>query len=248
MNLEYAYKTDVGRIRSYNEDAVAIFEQDDMLIMVVADGMGGHALGDVKSKMAIGHVANQFNAGLSFDTSAAASEWLTKTLSTINADILKFGKQHHTKNMGTTLVMAIVMKDFVVVANIGDSRAYLWAHDTLRQITRDHTFVAELVEKGQISERAAKVHPQKNVINKAMGASPQLDFDVLVIEHYALQGVLLCSDGLTRLIEDKEILEVLQTNLTVKEKVTTLIKKANDAGGRDNVTVALVSFGERSQS
>ena len=246
MDLKYSCRTDVGRVRSHNEDAVHIFENEHILVMAVADGMGGHACGDVASSMAIQYVEQQFNDTLHFDNKEDARSWLGHILEQVNAHILAYANEANTRKMGTTLVMTVITKTFIVVANIGDSRAYVLAFDRLRQVTKDHTFVRELVEKGQISERAAKVHPQKNVINKALGASDVLEFDLLTLEHYEIEAILLCTDGLTGLVEDQEILAVLKTNVESSRKVDRLIAKANARGGRDNISVALVEFKEGS--
>ena len=242
MELQHSYKTDVGRVRSHNEDAVQIFQNDHLTIMVVADGMGGHTAGDVASKMAITTVAEQFNHDLHFTDKDAVGRWIGSLLTQVNAEIYAFGRQIKAKQIGTTMVITVVTKKFITFASIGDSRAYVLAFDKLRQVTKDHTFVRELVEKGQISERAAKVHPNKNVINKALGASKALEYDFLTLEHYEVDAVLLCSDGLTNLVEDQEILAVLKTALVTAEKVDQLIEKANSRGGRDNVSIALVEF------
>jgi len=248
MNLKYSYKTDVGRVRSHNEDAVQIFANEHLLIMVVADGMGGHASGDVASNMAIQIAREQFDAELAFANKEEVGVWFGNVLEKVNSDILNYVQEFNVGRMGTTMVVAVINQDFIAFANIGDSRAYVLAYDKLRQITKDHTFVRELVEKGQISERAAKLHPQKNVINKALGASEVLEFDFLTLENYDVDAILLCTDGLTGLIEDQEILAVLKTDIDTDAKVDKLIAKANARGGRDNVSIALVEFKEGSTS
>lgn len=248
MDVSYSYQTNVGLVRSHNEDAVQIFENENLLLMVVADGMGGHSAGDVASKMAMDTFAEHFGPGLSFDDKEEAGAWISYILDRINHDILAYAKKHHMKKMGTTLVAAAITKDFIAIANIGDSRAYIVAYHVLRQVTKDHTFVRRLVEEGQISERAAKLHPQKNLIINALGAHATLDFDLSTIEHVELQTVLLCTDGLTGMVEDKEILKLIQSCESTQQKVINLIEKANDNGGRDNISVALVEFKEGSSS
>jgi len=244
MNLRYNCKTDIGRVRSHNEDAVQIFKNEQMLIMVIADGMGGHAFGDVASKMATQFVEGQFNDQLVFNNKEEVGSWFGDVLAAVNASILDYAQEHKAGKMGTTLVIAVITEDYIAFANIGDSRAYVLAYDRLRQVTKDHTFVRELVEKGQISERAARLHPKKNVINKALGASEYLEFDFLTLEKYKVDAILLCTDGLTGLVEDQEILAVLKTEIDTSVKVDQLIEKANARGGRDNVSIALVEFKE----
>ena len=242
--IELSYKTDVGRVRTHNEDAVQIFQNDNLIVMVVADGMGGHAAGDVSSKMAITAVAEQFNHTLNFVDKESASDWVGKLFECVNNEILTYSKQIKAKQIGTTLVVTIITSDFIAFASIGDSRAYVLAYDKLRQITKDHTFVRELVEKGQISERAAKNHPRKNSLLKALGAYETLEYDFFTLEHYDIDSILLCTDGLTNLVEDQEILAVLKNDINTSEKVEQLIEKANARGGRDNVSIALVEFKE----
>ena len=242
MNLQFNYKTDVGRVRTHNEDAVQIFQNDHMTVMVVADGMGGHAAGDVSSKMAITAVAEQFNHDLYFADKEAVSEWIGDLFTRVNNEILTYAKQINAKQIGTTLVVTVITPEFITFASIGDSRAYILAYDKLRQVTKDHTFVREMVEKGQLSERAAKNHPRKNSLLKALGAYEKLEYDFLTLENYDVDAVLLATDGLTNLVEDQEILAVLKTDIDSGEKVQQLIEKANARGGRDNVSVALVQF------
>ena len=248
MEFKYSYQTDIGFVRKHNEDAVQIFENENLLLMVVADGMGGHSAGDVAAAMAMDTFAKHFSSELSFGDKEVAGAWISDILARINNDILAYAKVHHMKKMGTTLVAAAITKDFIVIANIGDSRAYIVAYHELRQVTKDHTFVRRLVEEGQISERAAKIHPQKNLIINALGANETLNFDLSLIEQVDLQMILLCTDGLTGMVEDREISWLLQKGESVCEKVTSLIEKAKHNGGRDNVSVALVEFKEGSSS
>jgi len=241
-NLKYSYKTDIGRVRPHNEDAVQIFENEQVLVMVVADGMGGHAFGDVASKMATQFVEEQFDTETAFANKEEAGRWFGDVLEKVNTDILDYAQALDAGKMGTTMVIAVISKTFIAFANIGDSRAYVLAYDKLRQVTKDHTFVRELVEKGQISERAARLHPKKNVINRALGASEVLEFDFLTLTQYDVDAILLCTDGLTGLVEDQEILAVLKTDINIDVKVNQLIEKANARGGRDNVSIALAEF------
>jgi len=246
--LKHSYKTDVGKVRSHNEDAVQIFQNNQLTIMVVADGMGGHAAGDVASKMAITAVAEQFAHDLTFSTKESVGEWIEKLFTEVNAEIYAFGRKINEKQIGTTLVVTVVSTDFITFASVGDSRAYMLAYDKLRQVTTDHTYVRGLIEAGQISERAAKLHPKKNSLEKALGAKEKVEYDFLTLENYDVDAVLLCTDGLTNLVEDQEVLAVLKTEITTAEKVEQLIEKANNRGGRDNVSIALVEFAEGSDA
>ena len=246
QRLKHSYKTDIGRVRTHNEDAIQIFQNNEMLVMVVADGMGGHVAGDVAAKMTITTVAEQFNHDLKFATKEDAGAWIDTLFHQVNAEIFAYGKKIDAYQIGTTLVVTVITKDFITFASVGDSRAYILAYDKLRQVTRDHTFVRELVEKGQISERAAKIHPKKNSLEKALGAFETLEYDFMTLENYEVDAILLCTDGLTGLVEDQQILAVLKTDAEAEVKVDRLIEKANASGGRDNVSIALVEFAKGS--
>ena len=236
----YHYATDIGKVRTHNEDAVNIFKNENCILMVVADGMGGHAAGDVAARMTVDKISESFSDKLKFSSSEEARVWIKNILQVINQDILDHSKKYNaTKGMGTTLVMALITNDFISFVNIGDSRAYILSYNYLRQITKDHTFVRRLVEEGQLSERAARLHPQKNVIVNSLGTSSSLEFDYLVLERFDIDAILLCTDGLTGLVEDLEILEIISTDEIIAKKIEKLISKANELGGNDNISVAM---------
>ena len=240
-------KTDIGKTRLHNEDAVNIYRNEKCTVMVVADGMGGHEAGDIASQMVIDKVENSFRTCESFQDAESVRRWIREVLHEINQDILNYIEQQGiTHGMGTTVVIAMVTKPFIAFAHIGDSRAYILAHKQLRQVTKDHTFVRKLVEKGQLSERAARFHPHRNIIMNALGVSQDLKFDYMILENYDLDAILLCSDGLTSMLDDQDILQVITQSGSIEEKVNRLIEAANQNGGTDNISVALCEFGERS--
>lgn len=233
-------KTDIGKIRPHNEDAVKIYRNLFCTVMVVADGMGGHEAGDVASEMVINVMNQHFNENLSFSHPEELRKWIKLVLKQINQDILEYIEQQHISHgMGTTVVVTVLTKSFIAFAHAGDSRAYILTHQGLRQITKDHTFVRKLMDEGKLSEKEAKRHPHRNIIMNALGVNKELAFDYVLLEHYDIKSILLCTDGLTSLVEDQEIEAVLKDNLTTEEKVTTLIQMANENGGTDNISVAL---------
>ncbi|MCL1949411.1 MAG: Stp1/IreP family PP2C-type Ser/Thr phosphatase [Turicibacter sp.] len=239
--------SDVGKVRTHNEDAAQIFSNDFVTVMAVADGMGGHACGDIASQIAIEKVKAKFNADTQFLVQDAARRWLKEVLQEINGEIISYIEENKVeKGMGTTMVIAILAPTFISFGHVGDSRAYLMTASGLRQITKDHTFVGKLIEEGKLSKKKAKSHPHRNVIMNALGVSSTLKFDYLLLENFDLKGVLLCTDGLTSMVEDPDIEEVLEKDLPVEEKVGRLIDLANEKGGRDNVTAALYEFGKGS--
>lgn len=237
---QMCYKTDVGKIRPHNEDAVKIYKNPNCSIIVIADGMGGHEAGEVASAMVLKTIEQHFNEDLIFDDSEVLRKWLKQILHQVNENILTYIEEHHISHgMGTTAIVAVMTKSFIAFAHIGDSRAYLLSHRQLRQITKDHTFVRKLVEEGKLSEQEAKNHPHRNIIMNALGVNKSLKFDYLVLEHYQLDAILLCTDGLTSMVDDQEILAILSEKISTEEKVNLLIEVANRNGGNDNISVAL---------
>ncbi|MDO4925664.1 MAG: Stp1/IreP family PP2C-type Ser/Thr phosphatase [Turicibacter sp.] len=237
---QMCYKTDVGKIRPHNEDAVKIYKNPNCSIIVIADGMGGHEAGEVASAMVLKTIEQHFNEDLIFDDSEVLRKWLKQILHQVNENILTYIEDHHISHgMGTTAIVAVMTKSFIAFAHIGDSRAYLLSHRQLRQITKDHTFVRKLVEEGKLSEQEAKNHPHRNIIMNALGVNKSLKFDYLVLEHYQLDAILLCTDGLTSMVDDQEILAILSEKISTEEKVNLLIEVANRNGGNDNISVAL---------
>ena len=247
MEIRVSCQTDIGLKRTHNEDAVKIYENAYCKMLVVADGMGGHEAGDVASKMVLEVLDERFHQALNFKTSQELQEFVTDVLGTMNKNIIDYIESNHiVHGMGTTIVLAILTNDFIGVAHVGDSRAYLYANGELNQVTRDHTFVRRLVEEGKLTEDEAKKHPHRHVIMNALGVNQALKFDYILIEKYELNSLLLCTDGLCSLIEDDEILNSLASSDQTEEKVRQLIKKANDKGGNDNISIALLECVEGS--
>lgn len=237
---QMCYKTDIGKIRPHNEDAVKIYKNQNCTIVVIADGMGGHEAGEVASAMVLNIIEEHFNEDLIFNDSEVLRKWLKQLLQQVNENILSYIEEHHLSHgMGTTAIVAVMTESFIAFAHIGDSRAYVLSHDQLRQITKDHTFVRKLVEEGKLSEQEAKNHPHRNIIMNALGVNKSLKFDYLVLERYQLDAILLCTDGLTSMVDDQEILSILNEKRSTEEKVNLLIELANRNGGTDNISVAL---------
>ncbi|MGL4335520.1 MAG: Stp1/IreP family PP2C-type Ser/Thr phosphatase [Turicibacter sp.] len=247
MGTRLSYRTDVGKKRPHNEDAVKIYENKFCTVMVVADGMGGHEAGDIASQMVLEGVESQFNESTSFEQTEQLRQWMKKMLRQINDNILKYIDEHDiTHGMGTTVIIAVITPDFIGFGHAGDSRAYLIRNGKLRQITRDHTFVRKLVEEGKLSEQQAKKHPHRNIIMNALGVNQDLKFDYLLLERYEVDALMLCTDGLTSMIEDEKIIEILGEQQATEIKVEHLIQAANENGGSDNVSVALFEWIEGS--
>ncbi|ANK64367.1 protein phosphatase [Loigolactobacillus backii] len=243
--MKFAYRTDVGQKRPNNEDYVSVYQnRSGVHFAIVADGMGGHLGGDVASAMAVLHIGYDFEQ-TTFKKVEPIVSWLVTELQKENQHILTKSQQYaDLSGMGTTFVAVIYFQNEYIIANIGDSRAYLYRNGKLAQLTEDHSLVNELVKHGEISKEAAHHHPQKNIITRTLGVSAEADADVTVRQSQYGDYILLCSDGLTNMVSDDEITAVLASELSLQAKCDQLIKQANAAGGLDNIT-ALLLFEDR---
>ncbi len=242
--VETFYATNLGRIRDNNEDQVNIFETQTSLVLAVADGMGGHHAGEVASQIAIESVQAAMPYLPVHYNKQLAKKWLVEIFEYANQKIYDTAKvEEDKKGMGTTLTIALFHKDFLLIANLGDSRAYLVNENEIMQLTEDQTFVNQLVKLGQLSPEDAAKHPQRNVLLQALGTELQIEVDLYDIDSKEIQGLLLCSDGLTDMVTDFEILAIFQHFKNAKAIGEELIQFANEKGGKDNISVALVQTG-----
>ncbi|HIR74791.1 TPA: Stp1/IreP family PP2C-type Ser/Thr phosphatase [Candidatus Ventrenecus avicola] len=237
------YLTDTGKVRSHNEDSVTIVRNGSgEYLLVVADGMGGHRAGEVASSLAVTHLGKRFSSMSSIGSMLDAVNWLNDNVSEINEAILEYAKNHFdSTGLGTTLVLALLTKDYLIFGNIGDSSGFVLKNHKLHKVTHDHTLVNLLVEAGDLTEEEAKVHPKRNVLMKALGASEKVDLDIFEVEK-DVDGLLLCSDGLTTMMTKEQVEKILEEDLTIEEKVSKMIKKCNARGGNDNISVALLEM------
>ncbi|WP_258115438.1 Stp1/IreP family PP2C-type Ser/Thr phosphatase [Levilactobacillus yiduensis] len=240
--MKVAYRTSIGKQRNDNEDYVDVFTNlAGQHLAIIADGIGGHQGGDVASAMAVSHLGHEFEQ-TKLTTPTTASEWITQQITAENQSIIDKSNQFADLNgMGTTLVAALYFTEEVVIASIGDSRAYLLRDGQLRQLTEDHSLVNELVRRGEISRQAARHHPQKNVIIRSLGISDDARFDLNTYPLVLNDQLLMCTDGLTNMVDDQTIQAVLTSDRSAEEKCDYLIELANDAGGLDNITVLLLT-------
>ena len=234
--------TDVGMARSINQDCV--FQTENAIgnlpnLFVVADGMGGHKAGDMASRLCVEALTGEIRA-LSLKTPVSIlNEAITKANAVVYEEAAKNPDYH---GMGTTLVAATVCDGCLYVANIGDSRLYIIS-DGMEQITEDHSYVEEMVRNGKLLESEARNHPRKNVITRALGTSPKVTADVFEVELRAGDILLLCSDGLTNMLSDREIFELVnREKISLEETGKKLIGAANAQGGRDNISVVLAEY------
>ncbi len=241
--MRTAYKTDIGRIRSVNEDCAAVSSDlNGMTLALLADGMGGHKAGDVASQMTIDVLQRELSA---IHHEMSVKQWeeaMMQAIDRANTEVYnKASQSTEFLGMGTTLVIGIMSKNRLSIAHIGDSRAYLLHKGQLNRITEDHSLVNELLKTGQISEQEANLHPRRNVITRALGTDQTIEADIGHTEWYQGDILLLCTDGLSNLLSESSMVEILNMDLSLEGRADLLIERALEAGGEDNVTVVLVS-------
>lgn len=242
MRFSCAARTDVGVVRSGNEDSYLM--ADERGLFIVADGMGGHAAGEVASEMATQLVAQDYRPvrGMSDDELMAQ---MVGAIRSANSAIYRRTLQEQDKRgMGTTVTVLALLPRRYLIGQVGDSRAYLLRGGVLTQITTDHSYVQEQVDAGRLTPEEARVHPYANVITRCVGSSGDVVPDLFIGTLEAGDLILLASDGLTGMLEDEDVKAVLERDLSLEEMVHQLIEDANRRGGLDNITVLLVKIEE----
>lgn len=231
MKYQWATATHKGRVRANNQDSVhpaAAGSTDDVAVLMVADGMGGHVAGEVASRIAV-------EAAIAADTDPAS-----RAVAANRAILAEVARRPELAGMGTTITLVEVRPDGVgSFAHVGDSRAYLFRQGRLIQLTDDHTIVGEYLRAGKITEEQAAEHPQRHMITRALGLIHDLEVDVFDIEFEPGDRVLLCSDGVNGMIDDRSIAEALSLT-SAEEAVWNLVERANSAGGNDNITAVVI--------
>jgi PPM family protein phosphatase len=236
------FKTDPGKVRILNEDDGGVFiNKDGNRLAVVADGMGGHRAGDVASKMTIGILESAWIESQHIRSAEQAEEWLREKISEVNQTLYNHSNNNpECEGMGTTIIAAICTEQFITLAHIGDSRCYLLNESGYKQLTEDHSLVYELVRTGQISKEDAENHPRKNVILRALGTEQTVEMDIITVMFEEGDYLLICSDGLSNKVTEKEMVEILSNQETLQKRADTFIHLANDYGGEDNITLVIV--------
>ena len=233
------YVTDPGKVRTHNEDSVVVMTNEaGEKLMIVADGMGGHRSGEIASSIVVSHVGKSFTDKKQLGTKEEAKEWMKNVISESNVLIYKYTIDNpDSMGMGTTIVMSLITNDYLLFGNIGDSSGYVLKNNHLHKITVDHTLVNLLVKSGELTEEEAREHPRRNVLMRALGTNMSVEMDIFDVET-DVDGVLLCSDGLTNMLKDEQIVKVLIEDIPVENKVKKLIVKCNNRGGTDNISIA----------
>ena len=247
--MEIQYGTSTGQVRENNEDyAEVYYNQSGQPLALLADGMGGHNAGDVASKLLVTTLGELFCETENL-TIEAAKEWLDETIKAQNRHIYQLGEEYERMSgMGTTIVAVAIIKGYAIIAHVGDSRVYEYKENQLTCLTEDHSLVNELLRSGGITEEMAENHPQKHYLTRTIGMKGDIQVDISLETLKGEEQFLLCSDGLTNMVDDEHIKEVMAQPTLVATKVTALIEAANIAGGRDNITVMIIDCKEGSAS
>ena len=233
--------TDIGRCRVVNQDYVYYSAEPVgglANLYIVADGMGGHKAGDLASRFTVDTLVEDISKTTSDNPITIISDAITKANSKL---ISKAKESEDYTGMGTTLVVATLLGSSLYVANIGDSRLYLY-DGNLKQITRDHSLVEEMVSIGKLDRSEARTHKQKNIITRAMGSSEEVIADFFEVEVKEGDTILMCSDGLSNMVEDLAIEEILSKSESVESKASKLFALANENGGSDNIAIVLIQL------
>lgn len=231
--------TDVGQKRTNNQDYV--FTKSSSVgflpnLFIVADGMGGHNAGEFASTFTVNTIVDHIEK----DEEQNPIKILRTAIEQANHLLIQEAKkQPELMGMGTTIVAVTVVGHYAYIANVGDSRLYV-IDDDIHQVTKDHSLVEEMVRLGEISREDARIHPDKNIITRAIGATDEVIVDFFDYKLEENSSVLLCSDGLTNMVEDSKILEVIKSQEAIEMKSAKLVELANENGGKDNITVIII--------
>jgi len=233
MRFRWTTRSDTGRVRPHNEDSVwphpGSGDAEEALVVAVADGMGGHVGGEIASRTAL-ETATSVGGAPAIRVQAANLAVLDEA-----------ARQPRLAGMGTTLTLGLISPDGALeIGHVGDSRAYLFRGGELAMITTDHSYVSEMIAAGRLTPEEAETHPYRSVVTRAVGLEPSVEVDTITIQLADGDRVLLCSDGLTAMVDDPSIAEILGDHPDPEDAADALVDEANDRGGEDNITVVLV--------
>ncbi|MEG0830410.1 MAG: Stp1/IreP family PP2C-type Ser/Thr phosphatase [Anaerovoracaceae bacterium] len=240
---QIGFKSSTGTLRENNEDACFVMPSHD--VYVVADGVGGNNAGEIASRSAVCGIAEYVKENSIDETidDNGIYEYFAKCLNSVNRQIYERGQTHEvTRGMATTVVIGYIRDKTVYIANVGDSRAYLFRAGVLSQITEDHTYVNELLKSGVITTEEAEIHEQKNVITRAVGADEEVEADFYRSQLEPEDIVMLCSDGLYGEVSQDKLEEIISEKKTMSNMCEALVEEAIKCGGRDNITVVCLKI------
>ncbi len=236
--MKWSKMSHIGLVRKNNEDNCCVC--DDIKLFAVADGMGGHKAGEIASRLALDELTSYLRTNSTM-LDKDPVEALRQAVCNANAAVLEFASTDEEKfrGMGTTITAAVHQENKIYVAHVGDSRAYLIRGEEIRLLTSDHSLVNELVKSGGITPEEAENHPQKNVLTRAIGTSRTVDVDINIEQVLSGDIIILCTDGLSNLVNPEELKQLAGTEIPLQERAKLLTERALDRGGGDNITVVL---------
>ncbi|MEW6189303.1 MAG: Stp1/IreP family PP2C-type Ser/Thr phosphatase [Actinomycetota bacterium] len=234
MKLRYAALTDAGRVREINEDGYLATGR----VFAVADGMGGHQAGEIASTIALKSLEKSLKE---LPSRMNMQKRIKTSIHRANLAIMEEAGEPGRSGMGTTLTVVVPTRNRIHIGHVGDSRAYLFRDGKLQRLTEDHSLVAQMVRDGRLNPSEAEIHPLRSVLTRALG-TPSVEIDLFSTESRLKDKILLCTDGLTSMLKEKEIGEILSENLNPQTLCQKLVEAANDRGGIDNVTVILIEI------
>lgn len=234
--------SDVGKTREINEDYFYIsYPDDEIQLFILADGMGGYNGGEIASKLAVTTAKNYIMTN--YEKTDKDKDLLLELVKSSSqyANMVVYEKAQQNielNNMGTTLDICLIYQNKAFISHIGDSRIYRIRKNFIRKITKDHSYVQQLVDEGKLTKEESMKHPKKNMLMKALGCTPFIEPDGLIKGFVKDDTILMCSDGLTNMVSEEEILRIIQDNPTDATKM--LVQRANDLGGADNITAVII--------
>lgn len=241
--MKFAIKSDVGQRRKVNEDAAGYFESKNHIpLMMVCDGIGGHNAGEIASAMALMSIGQAWEK-TEFNDIEEVYQWLIQKITEANEAIFTRSAQYEDLyGMGTTVVVASIIGNQLMIANVGDSRAYVLRNFQLKQLTEDQSLVNALLKSGEITPEEAENHPNKNIVTQSLGVTSSVEIDFVRMTIKNEDTLILCSDGLSDMLSLEEIRNVMNHYSDIEQQVEKAVQEANEAGGRDNITVAIAKI------
>lgn len=241
--LEIYGMTDKGIVRQQNQDSIYISNNDDIKLYIVADGMGGANAGDVASNKCVEFIKEYIWENYTEKSISEISNLLKSAIDYSNRKVYELSIQNpEYEGMGTTVITLLIVKNKLYVAHVGDSSLYRIRKNIIRKITKDHTYVQKLVDDKTITKQEAKVHPKRHMITKVLGCDEIIQPDILIKKVEDDDYIVICTDGLTNMVSDKEIMNIIQQNDNSKISCTQLIDLANQRGGYDNISVIILKY------
>lgn len=242
----FAAASDTGIVRQINEDCYAAYDMgypEKPICLIIADGMGGHNAGEIASSFAVDFIRDYVDNCLDYiiGNEFFVGDRIEEIFREANAEVYRLSQEkEEMSGMGTTLILALIHKDRIYIGHIGDSRVYLVREGEISQVTEDHSFIVELVKNGTITRAEAENHPKKHVITRALGCEPGVEADKYIYDLMDKDCFIFCTDGLSNMVSDKNIKEIILSGKHPEEACRMLISAANAGGGSDNITVIVV--------